>query len=96
MIFAIKDKDTDLYYNRNTHKLTDLEQATWFNSWEYAKHFKSIAQHQLAWSYLENKYKQDKWHIDPSFEEWVDAMNLFKNLKVVETYIDEFLEMKDE
>lgn len=91
MLFVIKDLDTELYYSKksNIRLVADIDKAEKYESIELARHYKQIAQHELAWAHLENKYKIDRWHLDISFRELAETLKLFKRLEVVGVCLDE-------
>lgn len=91
MIFAIKDLDTELYYSKKSkiRLAADIDKAEQYAFIETARHHKTIAQHELAWAHLENKYKIDRWHLEITFKEFSQTLGLFKNLVIVGVMLNE-------
>lgn len=88
-MFAIKDKDTDLYVSNKPYRLAQIERARLFDNKEMAKLTMSNIVNQLAWSYLEKKFGRDRWNMEIEFLDLANAISLFSNLEIVEVDINE-------
>ncbi len=88
-MYAIKDKDTELYVTRSPYRLATIEQAFIFSTKESAELVIGNLVNSLAWSYLEHRFNKDRWHLDVTFKELADALKMFKNLTIVEVNVDE-------
>lgn len=94
VLYVIKDEDSDLYVTRfnrldklsvDTHFFKSRTDAVRYIETRYLPEFKkgfTVLQNDLAWDLLEKMYGKDRWHIDVSLNEFKDAINQFKHLKV--------------
>lgn len=99
IVYAIYDKDSGLFVTRHlasrldelgsdtalfkskTDAMRAIEAKPYFEFSDVSKNTR--LQNELAWWLLEKLYNTDRWHIDCGIEEFNDAVNNFKNLKVV-------------
>jgi hypothetical protein len=101
ILYAIKDIESGLYVTRGfSHGLEKLGSSTLFfetrsdamrlieaklgHDIEYTS-----LQAELAWNLLEMVYDISRWSINCSKEELQDAIDQFKNLKVVKLWLGE-------
>lgn len=94
-LYAIKDLESGLYVSHRTpRRLVELgPEAKFFSSRSDAMRLienrihplipTTDLQNDLAWDLLEKLYATDRWHINCDKDEYHDAVNQFKNLKVV-------------
>lgn len=99
IVYAILDESSGLFVTRHLASRLDKlgVDTALFNSksdamrvveakphYEFSDVSKNTRlQNELAWWLLEKLYKTDRWHIDCSIKEFNDAVDNFKNLKVV-------------
>lgn len=99
IFYAIYDPDSDLYLTTDFQpKLDELGVNTkLFTSQSEAMRRIGIRRHgldttvlqnDLAFWLLENIHEKDRWHINVSFDEFMDACNQFKNLRVEEICLE--------
>lgn len=88
-MYAIKDRDTELYVSTRPYRLAQIEYARLYESAEMAKLSINNVVNQLAWSYLEKKFNKDRWNIEIEFLDLANAISLFSNMEVVEVNINE-------
>ena len=103
-LYAIKDLESDLYvtgktpyrlvefgpsiklYKSQAEAMRVIEEPLIF---EFKDKNITRLQNDLAWDLLEKLNKTDRWHINCSKEEYQDAVNQFRKLKVVKLCLDE-------
>lgn len=99
IVYAILDDDSGLFVTKHVASRLDKlgVDTALFNSKSDAMRaieakpyyeFSDVSentrlQNELAWWLLEKLYKTDRWHIDCNIKEFNDAVDNFKNLKVV-------------
>lgn len=100
-IYAIKDLDSGLYVSRRTpHRLVKFgTDMAMFSKRSQAMRLiedklghdidVTSLQNDLAWDLLEKVYKTDRWHIACYNQELQDALDQFKNIKVIELCLEE-------
>lgn len=88
-MYAIKDRDTELYVSTRPYRLSCIERARLYESAEMAKLVLTNIINTLAWSYLEDKYNKDRWEIEVGVIELNNAIKIFSNMEVVEISINE-------
>ena len=92
-LYAIYDPDSDLYLTRGLQpKLEELGITTKFfkTRSEAMRHIESrrhnldttVLQNELAFWLLEQIHKTDRWHINVSLAEFMDACSQFRRLEV--------------
>lgn len=99
ILYAIYDPESDLYVTRGIQpKLEELGIDTLF----FKKRSEAMRriemrrfglehtclQTDLAWWLLEKLHKKDRWHAEVEPEEFYDAVDQFKNLRVVEICLE--------
>lgn len=93
ILYAIYDPSSDLYLTRGFQpKLEEIGINTRFfeTQSEAMRHIENRRyesdttnlQNDLAFWLLENIHGTDRWHIDVSFDEFMDACSQFKKLRV--------------
>lgn len=88
-MFVIKDKDAELYVSNKPYKLSLLEFARLFSSEEEAKLLLGNIINELAWKYLESRYKLDRWNLDIGFKEFSDVIKMYSRMEIVEVEVNE-------
>lgn len=94
VVYAIIDKESGLYVTRGLFPNLEIlgENTRLFRSkvdaMQYVEarhpHDKiTILQNNLAWRLLEGIHGVDRWHINCTLDEYMDAARQFKNLKVL-------------
>jgi hypothetical protein len=99
IVYAILDNDSGLFVTKHQNSqlgelgidtkffetkseaMRAIEAKPYFEFNDVSKNTR--LQNDLAWWLLEKLYKTDRWHIDCSIKEFNDAVDNFKNLKVV-------------
>lgn len=99
-IYAIKDLESGLYVSRRTpHRLVEFgTDMAMFSKRSQAMRLiedklgydidTTSLQNDLAWDLLEKVYKTSRWHINCSSQELQDALDQFKNIKVIELCLE--------
>lgn len=88
-MYAIKDKDTDLYVATKPCRLAQIERAKLFDSKEEAKLMLGNIINQLVWRHLEKTYNKDRWSIDVDFIEFSNVTKIYSRMEVIEVNINE-------
>lgn len=99
-IYAIKDLESGLYVSRRTpHRLVEFgTDMAMFSKRSQAMRLiedklghdidTTSLQNDLAWDLLEKVYKTDRWNIACTNQELQDALDQFKNIKVIELCLE--------